>query len=78
MRSVLTLLGVVIDSPNNQLAHLRLHAVGGGLRYKTVIGTIRADIGVRVNRTAPCETDGTPNPDPGSRVAFHISIGESF
>ena len=57
----------------------KLHtAVGGGLRYKTVIGTIRADVGVRVNRTAPCEPDGTPNPDPGSRVAFHISIGESF
>ncbi len=60
-----------------QLAKLHT-AVGGGLRYKTVIGTIRADVGVRVNRTAPCEPDGTPNPDPGSRVAFHISIGESF
>jgi translocation and assembly module TamA len=57
----------------------KLHtAVGAGLRYKTVIGTIRADVGVRVNRTTPCEPDGTPNPDPGSRVAFHISIGESF
>ncbi len=57
----------------------RLHtAVGGGLRYKTVIGTIRADVGVRINRTTPCETDGTPNPDPNSRVAFHLSIGESF
>jgi len=57
----------------------KLHtAVGGGLRYKTVIGTIRADVGVRVNRTTPCESDGTPNPDPNSRVAFHISIGESF
>jgi outer membrane protein insertion porin family len=57
----------------------KLHtAVGGGLRYKTVIGTIRADIGVRVNRTATCEPDGTPNPDPNSRIAFHISIGESF
>jgi outer membrane protein assembly factor BamA len=53
-------------------------AVGGGLRYRTVIGTVRADVGVRVNRTTPCEKDGTPNPDPGSRVAFHISIGESF
>ena len=53
-------------------------AVGGGLRYHPVIGTIRADIGVRVNRTAPCESDGRPNPDPGARVAFHISIGESF
>jgi outer membrane protein assembly complex protein YaeT len=71
---------------NGQTPHLsssvqfsKLHtAVGGGLRYKTVIGTIRADVGVRVNRTQTCETDGTPNPDPNSRVAFHISIGESF
>jgi translocation and assembly module TamA len=53
-------------------------AVGGGLRYKTVIGTIRADVGVRLNRTTPCEPNGLPNPDPNSRVAFHISIGESF
>ena len=53
-------------------------AVGGGLRYHTVIGTIRLDVGVRLNRTTPCESDGRPNPDPGSRVAFHISIGESF
>lgn len=57
----------------------KLHtAVGGGLRYKTVIGTIRGDVGVRVNRIEPCEPDGTPNPDPYQRVAFHISIGESF
>jgi translocation and assembly module TamA len=57
----------------------KLHtAVGGGLRYRTVIGTIRADIGVRINRVGRCEADATPNPDPGSRIAFHISIGESF
>jgi translocation and assembly module TamA len=60
-----------------QANHLH-HAVGGGLRYGTVIGTIRADIGVRLNRLTPCEPDGTPNPDPNQRIAFHISIGESF
>jgi outer membrane translocation and assembly module TamA len=54
------------------------YAVGGGLRYKTVIGTIRADVGVRLNRLTPCEPDHTPNPDPNSRLAFHISIGEAF
>lgn len=64
-------------STSVQGGHLH-YAVGGGLRYKTVIGTIRADVGVRVNRTASCEPDNTPNPDPGSRVAFHISIGEAF
>jgi outer membrane protein assembly factor BamA len=52
-------------------------AVGGGLRYKTVIGTIRFDLGVRVNRLSPT-TDGVPNPDPGQRFAYHISVGEAF
>jgi translocation and assembly module TamA len=57
----------------------KLHwAVGGGLRYKTLIGTIRLDLGVRLNRLDVLESDGRPNPDPGSRLAFHISIGEAF
>jgi translocation and assembly module TamA len=57
----------------------RLHwATGGGLRYHTVIGTLRADVGVRLNRLAPTEPDGLPNPDPGQRLAFHISVGEAF
>ncbi len=54
------------------------YATGAGLRYKTVVGTIRLDVGVRLNRLAACEADHTPNPDPGSRVAVHISIGEPF
>lgn len=56
----------------------KLHvAVGGGLRYRTIIGTIRFDLGVRLNRLE--ETEGNPdNPDPGQRIAYHISIGESF
>ncbi len=63
----------------DRLDMARLHyATGGGLRYKTIIGTIRADVGVRLNRLSPTESDGTPNPDPGLRVAFHISIGEPF
>ncbi len=61
------------------------YAVGGGLRYKTIIGTLRFDLGVRLNRL-----DGPPggltenvgkiptNPDPGDRIAYHISIGEAF
>jgi outer membrane protein assembly factor BamA len=60
-----------------QGSHLH-YAVGGGLRYHTPIGTLQADIGVRLNRLAPCEPDGTPNPDPNQRIAFHISIGEAF
>ena len=31
--------------------HAAQLAVGGGLRYRTVIGTIRVDLGVRLNRT---------------------------
>jgi translocation and assembly module TamA len=53
-------------------------AVGGGLRYRTLIGTIRFDLGVRLNRLTPTEPDGTPNADPGQRFAFHLSVGEAF
>ncbi len=53
-------------------------AVGGGLRYKTAVGTIRADVGVRLNRLGVAEPDGRPNPDPHQPVAFHLSIGEPF
>jgi outer membrane protein assembly factor BamA len=56
----------------------KLHvAVGGGLRYRTVIGTIRFDLGVRLNRLEKLEGN-LENPDPDQRIAYHISIGESF
>lgn len=56
----------------------KLHvAVGGGLRYRTVVGAIRFDLGVRLNRLGVLE-DGVQNPDPGQRFAYHISIGEAF
>ena len=55
----------------------QLHwAVGGGLRYATVIGTIRFDVGVRLNRLQNSAQLLTP--DPGSRIAYHLSVGESF
>jgi outer membrane protein assembly factor BamA len=54
------------------------YAVGGGLRYKTLLGTLRFDVGVRLNRTTAFQPDGAPNPDPGQRVAFHLSLGEAF
>jgi outer membrane protein assembly factor BamA len=47
-------------------------AAGVGLRVHTLVGPIRADLGVRLNRTAPTD------PDPGSRYAFHLSLGEAF
>jgi translocation and assembly module TamA len=53
-------------------------AAGGGLRLRTIVGTVRFDLGVRLNRTTERQPDGTPNPDPGQRFAFHISVGEAF
>ena len=53
-------------------------AAGGGLRYRTVVGSVRADLGVRLNRLTPFAPDGAPNPDPGQRFAFHLSLGEAF
>ncbi|MDB4964963.1 MAG: hypothetical protein JWN44_652 [Myxococcales bacterium] len=60
-----------------QITNLHL-AAGGGLRFKTIIGTLRFDVGVRLNRLADFEPDGTPNPDPHQRVAYHVSVGEAF
>ncbi len=61
-----------------QLDFSRLHvAVGGGIRYRTVIGTIRFDLGVRLNHLEAVEGN-RENPDPGQQVAYHISIGEAF
>jgi outer membrane protein assembly complex protein YaeT len=53
-------------------------AIGFGLRYDTPVGPIRFDLGIRLNRTEAAGADGLANPDPGSHVAFHISIGEAF
>lgn len=47
-------------------------AAGGGLRYDTLIGPVRLDVGYRLNRTQSDE------PDPGNRVAVHLSLGEAF
>ncbi|MDB4966364.1 MAG: surface antigen [Myxococcales bacterium] len=65
--------------PHDHIDLGQLHvATGAGLRFKTVVGTIRADIGVRVNRLSDMQPDGRQNPDPHQPVAFHLSIGEPF
>jgi outer membrane protein assembly factor BamA len=56
-----------------QLDVTHLHwAAGAGLRYNTLVGPIRFDVGYRLNRF------GEGEPDPGQRVAFHFSIGQAF
>ncbi len=56
-----------------ELDPLHLHwAVGGGLRYNTLVGPIRFDVGYRINRFGPGE------PDAGDRIAFHLSLGQAF
>jgi outer membrane protein assembly factor BamA len=54
-----------------ELKNLNL-ATGAALQYLTPVGVVRAGLGIRLNRLGP------GNPDPGDRVAFHISIGEAF
>ena len=65
--------------PHDHVDLGELHvATGGGARYKTAIGTIRVDIGVRLNRLGYAEPDGRMNPDAHQPVTFHLSIGEPF
>ncbi|HEY0253316.1 MAG TPA: BamA/TamA family outer membrane protein, partial [Kofleriaceae bacterium] len=47
-------------------------AAGLGLRLLTVIGPVRTDFGYRLNRTGP------DDPEPLSKWAFHLSLGEAF
>lgn len=63
--------------------HLHL-SIGGGLRYDTIIGPIRFDIGWRVRRA---QILGEEDVDAGTNVrflglpingAFHFTIGEAF
>jgi outer membrane translocation and assembly module TamA len=63
----------------NKLDITQLHyATGGGLRVKTALGVLRTDLGVRLNRLAAAQPDGAANPDPGQRLAFHVSFGQAF
>ena len=63
--------------------HIRL-AIGGGLRYKTIVSSVRFDLGVRV---PGARVVGEDDPETDTRVrffglklngAFHITIGEAF
>ena len=47
-------------------------AVGAGLRFQTIVGPVRTDLGYRINRTGPMDAA------PGDKFAFHLSLGEAF
>ncbi|MBK6689412.1 MAG: BamA/TamA family outer membrane protein [Deltaproteobacteria bacterium] len=65
--------GADVTERLSELEATRLHyALGGGLRYDTPVGPVRADIGFRLNRT------GGNEPDPNDRFALHLSLGEAF
>ena len=57
-----------------------LSAAGVALEYLSPIGVVRAGAAVRLNRLSGTGTPGAAleNPDPGQRLAFHITVGEAF
>jgi hypothetical protein len=64
-----------------QLSLRRLHyATGLSLEYQTPIGILRGGVGVRLNRLSGVVSPGLPpeNPDPGRRLAVHLTLGEAF
>ena len=50
-------------------------AIGAGLRYRTPIGAIRADVGWQLNPMTGLVIDGVPE---SRRFRIHFSIGQSF
>jgi outer membrane protein assembly factor BamA len=64
--------GDVEDTPEQLSLAQLAYAVGVGLRLHTIVGPVRADVGYRLNRT------GADDPEPGTTIAFHISLGEAF
>jgi outer membrane protein assembly factor BamA len=54
------------------------YSAGLGVRYDTIIGPVRLDVGFRLNRTSAAGADGLANPDPGTIWAFQLSLGEAF
>ena len=64
--------GDVTDKPSQlDLGNLNW-AAGLGLRLLTIVGPVRVDFGYRLNRTT------TDDPEPLSKWAFHLSLGEAF
>lgn len=56
--------------PNEQIMMDNLkYSIGVGLRYKTIVGPIRADLGYAIN---------PPERNPSSAIQFFLSIGQAF
>jgi outer membrane protein assembly factor BamA len=64
--------GDVTQTPGELSLGRLIYAVGPGLRLSTPVGPVRVDVGYRLNRTGPMD------PEPLSRYAFHLSLGEAF
>lgn len=62
---------VVFNSDDIALDNLHW-ALGMGLRYQTLVGPIRFDVGYRINRAGAGEIQS------GDCFAFHLFIGEAF
>jgi len=75
--------GDVHAAPSFRFGHLNT-AVGGGMRYRTLIGPIRLDVGYRpsaLQRTRGAAPDDAPSTDlrfVKFDGAVHLTIGESF
>ncbi len=76
-------MGDVHAEPSFRFGHLNT-AVGGGLRYRTIVGPIRFDVGYRpksLQRTRGSAPDDAPTTNLGfARFdgAIHLTIGEAF
>ncbi len=62
---------VVFDA-ENLLAKGMHWATGLGLRYQTIVGSLRADLGYRLNRKGPMDES------PDSNWSWFLSLGEAF
>jgi outer membrane protein assembly complex protein YaeT len=51
------------------------HAVGPGVRYRTPVGVVRADLGYQLNPVPGLRIDGAPQKRPWR---LHFSIGQAF
>src|SRR5262249_17253312 len=76
-------LGDVHAGQSFRFDHLNT-AVGGGLRYRTIVGPIRFDVGYRPRKLQRADgSDPGPGPQPAPGFAkfdgaIHLTIGESF